>query len=730
MVDTNQKASELGVSLLQEQRAETKKRRDEAKEWETKNKIFDLGVGIYENTVLDRKAEEFALSNSPFKAKLIALQGNASNILSTQKKIDSTGEGGYGGNAYNYWLDHYSRQLTKQWANQTGKTPPRASVASRARELTNERLKEWDKLVSSARAVPSTVEELEKDWGNYQKLNIPTSIGEQMGKGIRNLFRSDEERKNAESLTKSDINSNPLFAKYKNFADRYEVYSKFNPGMADAIHELATKEEWNEVLDPNFTPVTSTQTISVLRGDGTIGEQLINTVRARTIDGNWVYSEVRGATSVAEAATGAELDSLYDDLNPDGELALNKGMRENPNLTIQQLYALYYRPPYTKVDLTDEKVALENETTARKLYEMEMFELDPNKYYKQNFTVSGLEYKRTDIPLPEGVPDFKTWFASKKLEWNNYKPRGVSWQKGTQGSSTGTSTVNTETIENQGTLIVRSDLSEDTRELLNSDVILNQISDKEGIIPITFGPNKTVPRSSITDDTDDDTLVQLVYNTDDEEFYMLPTNKKVSDLHRTEIKEGWLEDTDLTTGESVELADGSTLTWTGSQFEQSGSGLTAKRITFADIPDGKIKEGITSYVTNLYTALLDPEYEIRVLEKRLETGIHPGDLTKPWHNKWTGQEYYVGQPPFQSQSGREKRKSDEERLAYLKANPKKFEYQSIEELLDRYTDIIDLATLGDKSRVKQMLLDAFNSKLPNETSILAYLEDQGISTKV
>jgi len=37
MVDTNQKASELGVSLLQEQRAETKKRRDEVARHESRS---------------------------------------------------------------------------------------------------------------------------------------------------------------------------------------------------------------------------------------------------------------------------------------------------------------------------------------------------------------------------------------------------------------------------------------------------------------------------------------------------------------------------------------------------------------------------------------------------------------------------------------------------------------------------------------------------------------------
>ena len=110
MVDTNQKASDVGIYLLQEQRAETKKREDDIKKYQRRKDVFDLGVGLYQNTVLDAKAENFALSNSPFKAKLVAMQGNAANILTIQNTIDGGGQGGYGGNSYNYWYDHFATQ--------------------------------------------------------------------------------------------------------------------------------------------------------------------------------------------------------------------------------------------------------------------------------------------------------------------------------------------------------------------------------------------------------------------------------------------------------------------------------------------------------------------------------------------------------------------------------------------------------------------------------------------
>ena len=72
-------------------------------------------------------------------------------------------------------------------------------MIKQAKKMANARLKDWEELVNSARAVPRTVAELEKDWENYQKLNIPTSISEQMGKGVRNAFRSKAKRKEAES---------------------------------------------------------------------------------------------------------------------------------------------------------------------------------------------------------------------------------------------------------------------------------------------------------------------------------------------------------------------------------------------------------------------------------------------------------------------------------------------------------------------------------------------------
>ena len=87
----NQKASELGLSLLQEQRKETRRRESEAKKWDRRNAALDFGASIYKNTVLDTKAEEWALGNSPFKAKLQAMQGNAANILKIQDTINSTG---------------------------------------------------------------------------------------------------------------------------------------------------------------------------------------------------------------------------------------------------------------------------------------------------------------------------------------------------------------------------------------------------------------------------------------------------------------------------------------------------------------------------------------------------------------------------------------------------------------------------------------------------------------
>lgn len=726
MVDTNQKASDVGISLLQEQRAETKRREDDIKKYQRRKNVFDAGVAIYQNTVLDAGAENFALSNSPFKAKLVAMQGNAANILTIQKTIDGGGQDGYGGNAYNYWYDHFATQLTNQWGNQTGKTPPRASVAREAKRLTEERLKDWDNLVASARAVPSTVKELEEDWENFESLNVPATIGEQMGRGLRNFFRSDEERKRAEALTKADINANPLFAKYKNFADRYEVYSQFNPGMADAIHTLATDEKWKDILDPNTTPITSTTSVNVRLNDGSMGSQTVNTVVARTIEGEWVHTEIRGATSLAEAATGAELDALYDDLNPDGDMQLNELMRQNPSMSIQQLYALVMRPPYTNVDLNDEKNAIEIEETARKLYEREMFELDPNKYYKQNFTVSGLEYSRTDIPLPEGVPDFKTWFADKKLEWNNYKPRGVSWESESQGSKTGTSTISPNDINEVGTLIVTADLDETTQEVFNTSAIQDQIADKTGVVPIMFGPNRFVPRSSITGNADDDTMVQVVYNTDSEEFFMIPTGQDVNDIYTTDVREQWKDESNLKVGDSVELADGSILSWTGSQFEQSGSGLTSSRITFDAIPEGKIKEGIKNYAISLYTSFLNPQRELEMLEKRLQTGIYEPDVRSPGYKQNVGKKAYLGI------NGSIRLKRDQERLAYLKANPREFKYRSPEDVFSYwtsgqgYTDVIDLATLGDWKRVRQMLIDAINSELPDESSRIAYLEKEGV----
>ena len=243
-----------------------------------------------------------------------------------------------------------------------------------------------------------------------------------------------------------------------------------------------------------------------------------------------------------------------------------------------------------------------------------------------------------------------------------------------------------------------------------------------------FGPNKFVPRSSVTGNADDDTMVQVVYNTDSEEFFMLPIDKQVSDIYTTDVREQWKDNSNLKVGDSVELADGSTLSWTGSQFEQSGFGLTAKRITFADIPEGKINDGIKNYALSLYTSFLNPQREIEMLEKRLETGIYQPDVTKPGLKNMEGKEIYTGI------EGRTRRKKDEERLADLKANPKEFEYQSVEELFNKimssqgqgFTDVVDLATFGDWKRVRQLLIDAVNSELPDESSRIAYLEKQGL----
>ena len=723
----NQKASELGISLLQEQRKETKRRESDAKKWDRRSALFDFGVGVYENTVLDTKAEEWALGNSPFKAKLQAMQGNAANILKTQTTIDSSGAGGFSGSAYNYWVDFYSKQLTNQWGGETGKVPPRATISARAKEMANTRLKDWEELVNSARAVPSTVQELEKDWANYQKLNIPTSIGEQMGKGIRNAFRSEEKRKEAESLTKSDINSNPLFARYKNFADRYETYAKFNPGMADAMHEMATNKKWKPILDPNIPPQLKQTNLPVRLNDGTVGSQVINTVMARTIEGEWVHTEVRGATSIQAAATGAELNDLYNNLNPDGDLALNEGMRTDPTLTINQLYALYMRPPYTKVDLTDEKNALDIEVVARKLYEKEMFAVDPSKYYKQNFTVNGYEFKRTKVPLAEGLQEFDAWYANKKLEWNNYKPKGVSWdtnEVSSSGSRTGTSSDDPNSLQNIGAPIVLNDLSKENQELLQSNAILKQVVNAKGIVPIAFGPNKIIPHGSLTGNPKNQTMVQVVYNADTEEFYTIPADKTISSIYTTKDK-GWAEG--LTRNDSVKLPDGSRLTWTGSQFDQSGISLTRKKFTFTDIPESSIKEGIKTYALDLYTSFLDPEREIKMLEQRLETGTLESDITRPGYKGREDKEIYTGS------QGSKARKRDEERLAYLKANPPSYRDRTAEELFNvvissrgtDFSDIIDVVGLGDWKEVRQILIDAVNSELPDKNSRIAYLEKQG-----
>ena len=81
--------------------------------------------------------------------------------------------------------------------------------------------------------------------------------------------------------------------------------------MADAIHTLATDEKWKDILDENFTPIASTTSVNVRLNDGSMGAQTINTIVARTIEGEWVHTEITGATSLAEAATGAELEKLY-----------------------------------------------------------------------------------------------------------------------------------------------------------------------------------------------------------------------------------------------------------------------------------------------------------------------------------------------------------------------------------------------------------------------------------
>ena len=42
----NRKASEVGFSLLEEQRERTEKRQDERKKYDNRKNLFDLGVGI------------------------------------------------------------------------------------------------------------------------------------------------------------------------------------------------------------------------------------------------------------------------------------------------------------------------------------------------------------------------------------------------------------------------------------------------------------------------------------------------------------------------------------------------------------------------------------------------------------------------------------------------------------------------------------------------------------
>jgi len=505
MVDMNRKASEVGFSLLEEQRERTEKRQDEIKKYNNRKNLFDLGVGIYKNTVLDEKAETFALSNAPFKAKLLAMQGNASKILETHKTINSE----FAGDAEAYWTGHYITQLNSQYLSQSGgKIPPRVIIDREARKLAKEKLNNWNELVAAAKAVPESATEFEENWDKYENLNVPSNVGELMGRKVRNYYRSEEEREEAERLNKANVLENPLFSNFKNFKEQFEIYSNINPDYTNLFQEHTEEsKKWAYKPDPDFTPITETATKVVNLDDGSRGLQTVTTITGRDINGEYHTTTSKGDAQDLQMpyALPDEIDTLIESISSaKGKQVIATAVGESSGaVTLAELYKI--ATPYLTANMADAKIREEIDGVIRTNWEALMFD---KGYYQRNAFNPTLKEPKPNTTIPT-AESFEVYRNSRLSEF---------------GLSKNSPNIDPSSLEGKGIVLDFNNLSTGVINVLKNKEIQDQVIDAEEIVKITIGGESSFSLDSFTEqDSDKDTQVELFWNPETARFVVALT---------------------------------------------------------------------------------------------------------------------------------------------------------------------------------------------------------------
>ena len=139
-----------------------------------------------------------------------------------------------------------------------------------------------------------------------------------MGRKVRNYYRSEEEREEAERLNKANVLENPLFSNFKNFKEQFEIYSNINPDYTNLFQEHTEEsKKWAYAPDPDFTPITETATKVVNLDDGSRGLQTVTTITGRDINGEYHTTTSKGDTQDLQMpyALADEIDTLIESIS-------------------------------------------------------------------------------------------------------------------------------------------------------------------------------------------------------------------------------------------------------------------------------------------------------------------------------------------------------------------------------------------------------------------------------
>ena len=241
--DPNQSSVEFGMGLLEKTQKDIRRRQKEAQRL---NRNIALGKLAHSalSGVVANKWNDFEQQEKYKKIQLNNIIDTNKEVFEREQEIQEQSKGDREQYFLNELYGYVVADQQNMFPNQELTGQGKAYLMSVLKPLAQQRAKEWEEILEHAKKIPTNIEGLDADWDYYRQSQVPTSVGNWLTRGIRQLFdgKTKEEYEREQLAYRDNVMSNEgLFKDYVRFKEEYDSFLKSNPSVADDIFEEMTK---------------------------------------------------------------------------------------------------------------------------------------------------------------------------------------------------------------------------------------------------------------------------------------------------------------------------------------------------------------------------------------------------------------------------------------------------------------------------------------------------------